>query len=427
MKKSAYLIILCLSFGLISAHSATNNSGLQEQVGDTTTTISLSAKVVDQQTGDPVVFATVFQTGTSIGTVTNADGDFILKIPASATSGSVSITHLGYKNKSVPVSDLQNGAKTIQLEPFSIAIEEIIVKNVTPEGLIIEALSRKRENYPTSPEMQTAFYRETIKQNRNYVSISEAVLDIYNSGYKDNFDFDRVKIYKGRKSKDVKKMDTVLVKFQGGPRTAMFLDLMKNPGVILDPEMFEFYNFKLEGTIKINERDNYVIAFDQKRAFDIPLYKGKIYIDQESIALTSIDFQLSEKSLDHAVGMLVKRKPASMKMDVESGHYLVNYREIDGKWVLNYVRSEVVFRAKWDKKLFRTKIHTMFEMAVTDRDQQNIEKFPYKVAVKFNDVLAEQVDAFEDVDYWGDYNTIKPDESIEVAIEKLNKKLKRQD
>ena len=35
------------------------------------------------------------------------------------------------------------------------------------------------------------------------------------------------------------------------------------------------------------------------------------------------------------------------------------------------------------------------------------------------------VEAFDDDDFWGEYNYIKPDESIEVAIKKLNKKLKR--
>jgi hypothetical protein len=273
--------------------------------------------------------------------------------------------------------------------------------------------------------MQTAFYRETLKQNRNYVAISEAVLDIYNSGYRESFDFDRVKIYKGRKSKDVKKMDTVLVKFQGGPRTAMFLDVVKNPGVILDPEVFQYYKFTLAGIVKVNDRNNYVIAFEQSKLVDYPLYEGKIYIDVESIAITSLDFHLSEKSLGDATRVLVKKKPMGMRMEVLSGNYMVRYREIEGKWVLNYVRSEVAFKSKWDKKLFKSNIIAMFEMAVTDRDAQNVEKFPYKVAVKFTDVLSDEVDSFQDDDYWGEYNTIKPDESIEVAIKKLNKKLIR--
>ncbi len=424
MKKLAYLITVIFVFSL-SINEAKADRKSDRNRNDTSSYTTLTAKIMDEDTKNPIVFASVYQTGSSVGTVTNSDGEFILKVPGNNPEGTISITHLGYKNKEVEISELLSKNNTILIKSYSIPIEEIIIKNLSPEGLLIEALSKKKENYSLQPEMQTGFYRETIKQNRSYVSISEAVLDIYNSGYRENFDFDRIKIYKGRKSKDVKKMDTILVKFQGGPRTAMFLDLMKNPGVILDPESFGYYKFTLNGIVKINDRDNYVINFEQARSFDIPLFSGKVYIDVESIAITSIDFRLSEKSLKSAANLLVKKKPASMKMDVQRGNYLVNYRLIDGKWILNYVRSEVVFRSKWDKKLFKSNIATMFEMAITDRDTQNIDRFPYKVAVKFTDVLAEQVESFEDDDYWGEYNTIKPDESIEIAIKKMSKKLKR--
>ncbi len=417
------IISMLLNVGILSVRAETNT--VKKQKNDTASYTVLTAKIVDEATKKPLVFASVFKTGTSIGTVSNSDGDFELKIPGKSTAGSLSITHLGYKNKEVSIKDIVSKKITISLVQHAIPIEEVVIKDIDPEELLKQALSKKRVNYNVDPEMQTSFYRETLKQNRNYVSVSEAVLDIYNSGYKDNFDFDRVKIYKGRKSKDVKKMDTVLVKFQGGPRTAMFLDVVKNPGVILDPEVFPDYNFKLAGIVSVDNRNNYVIEFNQKNITYYPLYDGKIYIDVKSIAITSLDFHLSEKSLDDASRVLVKKKPASMKMDVLSGNYLVKYREIDGLWVLNYVRSEVVFKSKWDKKLFKSNIAAMFEMAITDRDTENIEKFPYKVAVKFSDVLSEKVHAFQDEDYWGEYNTIKPDESIEVAIKKLNKKLQR--
>ena len=424
MKKVFVLSLIILQAGIEITHAG-NDRHLKGTQKDSAVYTTLTAKVIDQDSKDPVVFASVFQTGSNVGTVTNSDGEFVLKIPGKTVEGSISIAHLGYKNKIVPVSDLIKGEKIIYLEQHAIPIEEVVIKKLDPIDLLNKALEMKRVNYNNSPEMQTGFYRETIKQNRNYVSVSEAVLDIYNSGYKENFDFDRIRIYKGRKSKDVKRMDTVLVKFQGGPRTAMFLDLVKNPGVILDPEMFEYYKYTLGGIVKVNDRNNYVINFDQISRTDYPLYQGKIYIDVESYAITGIDFQISDKSLKDATNVLVKKKPASMNIDVESGHYLVNYRQIGDLWVLNYVRSEVVFKMKWDRKLFKSTISTMFEMAITDRDTQNVEKFPYKVAVKYSDFLADQVEVFEDEDFWGEYNVIKPDESIEVAIKKLNKRLKR--
>jgi hypothetical protein len=424
MKK---LVILSMFFMLIiqGTSFAVGKKPIGKQGNDSSNYITLSGKVVDLVTKSPVVFASVFKTGTSIGTVTNSEGEFILKIPVNGTPGTISISYIGYKNKEVLITSLQSEKYTISLEGYAIPIDEVIVKSIDPMQLLKDALSKVKDNYVITPEMQTGFYRETIKQNRSYVSISEAVLDIYNSGYRSNFDVDRVKIYKGRKSKDVKKMDTVLVKFQGGPRTAMFLDIIKNPSVILDPEMFDNYNYRLTGIVMIDNRNNYVIEFTEKKPSEYPLYQGKFYIDVEKTALAGVDFKICDESLEKAASLLVKKKPATMKMDVISGNYLVNYREIDGKWILNHVRSEVVFKTKWEKKLFKSTIATMFEMAITDRDTENVEKIPSKESMKFNDVFAEQVGTFEDPEYWGEYNVIKPDESIQVAIDKLNKKLKK--
>jgi hypothetical protein len=425
MKKLVFLCIIITLFIQGSGFAGELNKIGKKQ--DSLSYITLSGKIIDQNIKTPVVFASVFKTGTSVGTVSNSDGEFILKIQSKSADGTITISYLGYKSKVLPISSLLAEQNVVALEPFAIALDEVVIKSVDPVELLRSAISKIKNNYMQTPEMQTGFYRETIKQNKSYVSISEAVLDIYNSGYRESFDYDRVRIFKGRKSKDVKKMDTVLVKFQGGPRTALYLDVVKNPSVILDPEYFDKYAFKLNGIVSINNRDNYIIEFNQKLIADDPLYQGKIYIDKASVAITSIDFRISDMSLPSATSALVKKKPATMKIDVLSGNYLVNYREIDGKWVLNYVRSEVVFKSKWERKLFKSNIATMFEMAITDRDAENIEKFSNKESVKFNDVLADQLAAFEDENFWGEYNYIKPDESIQVAIEKLNKKLKREE
>jgi hypothetical protein len=42
-----------------------------------------------------------------------------------------------------------------------------------------------------------------------------------------------------------------------------------------------------------------------------------------------------------------------------------------------------------------------------------------------SDIFTDKAYAFKNNDFWGDYNIIKPDESIQNAIEKLSKKLKK--
>ena len=99
--------------------------------------------------------------------------------------------------------------------------------------------------------MMKAFYRETIKNRRNYVAISEAVVDIYKAGYENEFESDQVKIDKGSKSGDVEKMDTVLFKLQGGPAITLLLDIVKNPYVLLTTEYNDIYSFYVSDVVSI--------------------------------------------------------------------------------------------------------------------------------------------------------------------------------
>jgi hypothetical protein len=414
--------IINISFDDIWATSRKNNEKLLSD--DTVAYVIYSGKVIDKDTRKPVVFANVYLNHSGIGTVTNSEGEFIIKVPKNSKANEITITFLGYKNEILQLSKLKNEQNIITLQSTPIPIDEVVIRNSDPKELVRKALASIKYNYTDYPEMQKAFYRETIKQNRSYVLIAEAVLDVYKTSYTDLLSEDRIKIFKGRKSQDVKRMDTILFKFQGGPRTSYLLDLVKNPNNLLDADMLQYYDFKLTGLTKINDRDAYIIEFDQKDIINYPLYQGKIYLDVKSLAFACIDFKYSEKGLALVPNELVRKKPVSMKINVENGNYLVNYREVNGKWYFNHVRSEIVFKCKWDKKMFWSNYVTGFEMAVTDRDSSNITKFNIKESAKMSDVLADKINYFADNDFWGDYNFIKPDESIESAIIRLNRKLK---
>lgn len=387
--------------------------------------LTISGKLVDEQTKEPVVFANVVVNNTSIGTVTNGDGAFVLKVPNEYTNGEIRFSFLGYKDKIVQAGSLNQDFNVVELTPLTINIDQIIVRTMNAQTLIERAKANIPKNYSVSPEMMTAFYRETVKQNNKYVSIAEAVLDIYKSSYKTVTDGDRVKVYKGRKSIDVKRADTVLVKLQGGPRTCLMLDIVREPGDILDAEMWEHYKFVLDGITSFQGKEVYRLNFYQKPTTDFPLYDGTIYIDKESYAITGLEFEFSKINIDKVDDLLIRKLPAGLRINFVSANYLVKYAFDNNVWHLNYVRCEMKFGAKYRKKLFRTNVETTIEMAVTDRSADNIVKFKIKETSKYSDVLSEKVEDLVDTEFWGDYNVIKPEESIEVAIEKLNKKLIR--
>lgn len=386
--------------------------------------IPLSGKVIDKETQKPIMFANVIIVGTYIGTVANSEGEFLLKVPKDKINENISISHLGYKNYTMAINKLNSPVNEIILEPELVPLKEIIIRSEDPIILLKGAISNIYKNYRTEPVMMTCFYRETIQQNRKYVSIAEAVLDAYKASYR-GYANDRVKIIIGRKSQDVKRMDTIVVKLQGGPITPFYLDIIKNPEGILSEEYFKYYDYRLTGQVTLGNTRCYVIEFSQKKDVDQPLYDGKIYLDVDKLAVAGLEFGISEYGLPLANSLFLMKKPLSLKFETVGANYYIRYAESNGKWGLNYVRSELRFKCKWKKRLFKSSYIAMVEMAVTDIDTTNVTKFPSKETTKFSDIFSDKVENFVNPEFWGDYNIIKPDETIQAAIEKLGKKLKK--
>jgi len=390
---------------------------------------TIRGTVVDSETGNPLIFATVAVQGSNVATVTNLDGEFVLKIATDLRDPSIELLYIGYKTKVVKVSDLRTEGRdnTIRLEQATIPIREIIIKPVTPEEIMEKFISSVPDNYTDAPNFMTSFYRETIKRNRSYVSIAEAVVEIFKAPYSNEFRFDMARVYKGRKNVQVTRLDTVLFKLQGGPVTTLQLDLVKNPASILTLESMKNYDYTLENIISIDEKPHYVVEFKQKPDVDTPLFLGRLYIDIESYALTEAEFSMNLEDQEEASSIFIRKKPLGMKVLPEMASYRVKYREQDNKWYFAYGRAEVKFKVDWAKKLFNTNYTTMSEIAVTDRTGEEVIKFESKERLRKGDIFTEQLSAFADPDFWGDYNVIEPDQSIESAIRRLARRLRFED
>ncbi len=416
------LLLLPVFFaGTIYAGTAAGKKTNEQQE-----TLTFKGKVVDAESGTPLVFATVAVKETNVATITNIDGEFSIKVYETQTSKNLEVTYLGYKNKTVPLTDLRiDGYKNvISMSPAPIPIKEIIVKPIDPEAIVRNAISKIGRNYVDEPNLMTAFYRETIRKNRTYVSIGEAVVEIFKAPYNSDIRFDGARIYKGRKGSDVEKMDTVLFKLQGGPVTVLQLDIAKNTEDILTLDAMKYYDYTLSTVVEIDDKPHYVISFKQKPSVDNPLFLGNLYIETTTNAITEAEFGFNLENKDAVSTIFIKKKPLGMEVTPEIASYRVKYREQDGKCYFTYSRAEVKFKVNWKRKLFNTYYTTMSEMAITDRTNEEVIKIPGKEKLRYTDVFSDKVEAFTDPGYWGDYNVIEPDQSIESAIRRLSRKLK---
>ena len=384
--------------------------------------VQYRGSVVEMDTRKALGFATLTLEGANLSTVANSDGEFLFKVPVVNKDGNVIVSFLGHKDKIIRLSDLKPDKNRIELELLSVTLSTVSVHPRDPDMLMKTILSRRADNYSQDQNKMTVFYRETIKKNKTYVSLSEAVLDVFKQPCLSSRS-DQIEISKARKNTDYTRLDTVTFKLQGGPYTSLMLDIMKNPEEIFTEDMMGNYQFTIENISKIGERLMYVIDFHQHQFVEEPLYYGKLYVDTESLAILSATFSLNVSDKAKASDLFIRKKPAGAKVYPTEATYQINYREKDGKWIFGYSRAEIVFKIEWKKRLFNTHYASTIEMAVTDWEKVKNAKPVDRL--KPTVVMMDEVSGFADPDFWGLYNVIEPEKSIDQAIRKIQKKLKR--
>ena len=423
-EKTFLLSVVILMWVGFSAATLATPAFPKSNQQDTLTYIQYKGSVIDQESRTTLPFASLSLKGTNIATITNSDGDFILKVPKNLSEGSVTIAFLGYKNKTMNLSEFKPEKTKIELELLVVSLNEISVFPKDPELLIRAVMNKRAENYFSDQALMSAFYRETIKKRKSYVSLSEAVVEIHKQPYMSPRP-DVAQLYKARKSTDYNKLDTLTFKLMGGPYTTLYLDIMKNPEMIFTEDLIKNYEFKIENITKINDRLIYVLDFKQRDPFAEPLYYGKLYIDTESLAITSATFNLNVENKSAASDMFIKRKPAGANVYPTVAAYHIDYREKNGKWYYGYSRGQITFKVVWKKRLFNTIYESTIEMAVTDWEKTNDKPVKMAERMKSNIVLTDEISGFADREFWGEYNVIEPEKPIESAIKKIQRKLEK--
>ncbi len=385
-------------------------------VGKKTEKLLVKGIIVDERNEKAIPYATIGILGKMKWTVCNADGRFVLNIDKYDDYDTLQISCMGYLSKKIQLQHYINDSLDhIKLEQDLFAIQEVVIRKVNPMNLIKKAIENIPENYPDNLYGFKGFYRETIKKNKNYVSIAEALVEGRKMPYFGTHQSDQIKIIKARKLVDEQKHDTVLLKLQAGLYTSLQLDVIKNPSDFLNMEFFTDYNYQVSDIILSKNNHVYVMEFDRKGKSDYAYYKGKLYFDYTSGAILKVDFLLNKTGVHNAHKFLIVKKPLGLKVKVKGGRYNVNYTlNDDSLYCLNYISSETVFDIKQDNKLFGAQYTVKSELVITSYYDED-KRFSNSEIVKRSEIFTEQVDVYG-TDFWNDYSIIPPEKSLLDAL-----------
>ena len=440
----------------------------------------LKGKVADFLTFQPIESASVYIENTTIGSITNADGNFVLKVPQQHLQDTLVISSIGYKSFRVVISEFENGSD-IFLEEDVASLDEVVIvadpRPTTGNGIVEKAIEKLPKNLPEQAYLQKGFLRHKERNKKEYKWLIESAITLYDSSYaagaKDNL---KINVDETRKSYDLRDVDSLFtysaylksmnskasnlnrnsiktsslieaIKWNDSRVNGLEnlfkgkLNLVRNSnvsGALLGKNMLEKHQFELDTILVDNGRKIYKIKIEKGADFvglNTPnIYnegfepKGWIYIYYDNYAIKKVEYELVAASD-------VQKKRSKSLFDTQTIHKLVmTYKDYDGKMYPNYIYYET-------PKLVNTgdrssdRIKTEAEPGF-DKDEQ----YYYAIQeILFSDIIQDpelvkqelrqndwSADIFSSKPYnesfWKSYNVLLESKEEEKLIQDLSKR-----
>ncbi|RKE98083.1 carboxypeptidase-like regulatory domain-containing protein [Ichthyenterobacterium magnum] len=443
----------------------------------------LKNKIVDFSTLLPIESASIYVKNTTVGTVSNSDGKFVLLVDEEFKNDTLVISSIGYKSFKSLVSEFDNTAE-IYLEEDIAALDEVLIvaenRPETGNDIVLRALEKLSENLPDSAYIQKGFLRHKERNKQEFKWLIESAITVYDSGYASNSKaYLKVNVDQVRKSYDLRDVDSIfsyvaynnqntkrsrlrpkdvdrrslstsqLIKaikwndtrvnglqnlFQGK------LNLLRNntnAKALFGEDILKKHQFKLDTILVDNERKLYKIkisesadfvGLDTKGIFNEGFVaNGWLYIYYDNYAIKKIEYEL--------VAASDAQKIRSKRLfDTQINHKLIiTYIEYEDKMYPNYIYYET-------PKLVNVGLKPTEKVSKEEEERYNKEeRYYYTVQeILFSEIILDKTeinnylkikwnpDIFApkpyDKAFWDNYNVLLESEEDEKLIQDLSQR-----
>ena len=384
--------------------------------------LAIGGKIIDSETLEPLPYATIGISHRGRGTVTNYNGDFMLRISEACLEDTLTVSYVGYVNRLLPVRSLPGNVMTITMDRDYIPIPEIIIRAQDPQLILRRTISSVASNYGTTPAMLTGFYREGVYRKKEPQIYSEAVVKIYKSPYTRSLQNDQIKVIRSRKIENLEAKDTLAVRLKAGLSATLSLDGIRHLFDFLDPQSFNSYEYHLTDIVTIDGQTAYVISFKQREWVTEPLMQGDMYINVDNYSLMLAEFEVNPLYIDQTGESFISRLPRDYVMKPEYVRYRTRYRNVDGRYYLSHVRGDLGFMARGRNRVFSSRFNVFFELAVTEHRTDNVARFDHEELAPAYSIFSQTISGY-DPGFWKDFDFLKPEDDLVTALEKLRIRL----
>ncbi|MEL0456990.1 carboxypeptidase-like regulatory domain-containing protein [Flavobacteriaceae bacterium SZ-1-7] len=247
---------------------------------------SITAKLIDKNNGNPITYATI-KTGEFTGVISNEEGYFTINLDNA--SSMVTISCLGYQNKTLSIQEIKNSGLVIELAEAVNQLAEVYLSNKEPNADSI--IAKVKRNISKNYDYELNKYH-VFRRNSDYVDFKSLAFEIEKASHV--------------KKKNIEQANTDLMALSKKIRESDMTHFTDFKG--------ELYSFNLDSsklivnkaTKLIDYKNDFSIEDVQTKATQIMLtyldttktYKVKtgIFKVEDSLSLKDEDFEKEEKN-----------------------------------------------------------------------------------------------------------------------------------
>ena len=431
---------------------------------------TISGIIVDQNDGTPLPYVYLKIDKIAIGTVTEGDGKFRITIPKEYNDYTITFSYVGYEDLQLKVVDFKakNGS-TFAMNSATNLLTEVVVKPKKiprAKALLRKVIKKIPQNYASSPTMITGYYRETMKENGVYIKYTDAACSYYalpysNQKYKwkdyqNVFDFlnsngtfsidffnglhrvhfhhqtlkgERANIIKARSSSNLSKRE-FHASIEGGPLGLFARNRVKYQQSFLGKKRNGDFEYTISETQDKDGNWLYLLNFytittraflesistpSNNRQWRVAnkhkLLKGKIYIDQNDLAIVRYECSVPNQLKQYFCGQGdMQVKHFDYKLDIR-------FKKKNDKYYIDQMRheDEFIFKDTIDKTT--TFYAAISEFKTLDIITKGVKKIPKED--NFANVMSNPLYEYPldyDSTFWQNYTTLNPIATINSTI-----------
>ncbi|WP_244593012.1 carboxypeptidase-like regulatory domain-containing protein [Pukyongia salina] len=173
----------------------------------------LKSKVADFLTFLPIENANIYIKNTTIGTISNADGKFVLLVPQEHVNDTLIISSIGYQSFKTVISEFDNSMDIFLEEDIASLDEVVVVAETRPKTgneIFLRAIEELPDNLPEQPYLQKGFLRHKERNKKEYKWLIESAITVYDSSYASGSRRNlKINVDENRKSYDLREVDSL--------------------------------------------------------------------------------------------------------------------------------------------------------------------------------------------------------------------------